>query len=60
MSENRELKLELINQLSFLLGLKEKVWQYHPNNPNAKSVVDEYTQLQIDIEAVEKALKDVD
>ena len=60
MSENRELKLELINQLSFLLGLQEKVWQYHPNNPNAINVVVEYTQLQIDIEAVEKALKDVD
>ena len=57
MSENRELKVELINQLSFLLGLQEKVWQYHPNNPNAKNVVDEYTQLQTEIEKVEGKLK---
>ena len=60
MAKNRELKVELINELSFLLGLQEKAWKYHPNNPNATSIVDEYAQLQIDIEAVEKALKDVD
>ena len=60
MAKNRDLKVELINELAFLIGLQNKVWDYHPNNPNAKSVVDEYAQLQIDIEAVEKALKDVD
>lgn len=57
MSENKELKVELINQLSFLLELQEKVWKYHPNNPNAKSVVDEYTQLQTEIKEVEEKLK---
>ena len=60
MAKNRDLKVELINELSFLIGLQEKAWKYHPNNPNATSIVDEYAQLQIDIEAVEKALKDVD
>ena len=60
MAKNRELQVELINELAFLIGLQEKVWKYHPNNPNATSIVDEYAQLQIDIEAVEKALKDVD
>jgi hypothetical protein len=28
-----------------------------PNNPNAKNVVDEYTQLQTEIEEVEGKLK---
>ena len=60
MAKNRDLKVELINELAFLIGLQEKAWKYHPNNPNAASIVDEYAQLQIDIEAVEKALKDVD
>ena len=57
---NKDLKVELINELSFLLGLQQKVWQYHPNNPNAKNVVDEYAQLQIDIEAIEEQLEKID
>lgn len=57
---NRDLKLELVNELAFLVGLQQKVWAYHPNNPDAKSIIDEYAQLQIDIEAVEKALKELD
>ena len=57
---NKDLKLELVNELVFLIGLQDKVWAYHPNNPNAKSVVDEYAQLQIDIEAIEKSLKELD
>ncbi len=57
---NKELKLELINELAFLVGLQQKVWAYHPNNPDAKSIVDEYAQLQIDIDAIEKQLQKVD
>ncbi len=53
---NKDLKLELINELAFLLELQHKAWAYHPNNPDAKSIVDEYAQLQIDIEAIEKQL----
>ena len=60
MSKNRDLKLELVNELAFLIGFQEKVWDYHPNNPDAKSVVDEYAQLQIDIEAIEKQLSKID
>jgi len=57
---NKDLKLELINELAFLLDLQHKAWAYHPNNPDAKSIVDEYAQLQIDIEAIEKQLKKTD
>tara|TARA_R110000744_G_scaffold117314_1_gene219274 strand:+ start:190 stop:372 length:183 start_codon:yes stop_codon:yes gene_type:complete len=60
MGKNRELKVELINELSFLMGLQGKVWKYHPNNPNAESIVDQYAQLQIDIEVIEEQLKKVD
>ena len=51
-----EEKIELLNQLIFLTGLREKVWMYHPNNPNASSIVDEYAQLQMEIEEVDGKL----
>lgn len=57
---NRDLKIELINELAFLLELQGKAWTYHPNNPNAKSIVDEYAQLQIDIETIEEQIKKID
>ena len=57
---NKDLKLELINELAFLLELQSKAWAYHPNNPDGKSIVDEYAQLQIDIEAIEKQLAKTD
>jgi|TARA_R110000751_G_C13565270_1_gene457965 hypothetical protein len=60
MAKNRDLKVELINELAFLIGLQEKAWKYHPNNPNATSIVDEYAQLQMDIEVIEKQLEEVD
>ena len=60
MAKNRELKVELINELSFLMGLQEKVWKYHPNNPKAHSIVDEFAQLQMDIDDIEKQLSKID
>ena len=60
MAKNRELQVELINELSFLMQLQEKVWKYHPNNPNTSSIVDEYAKLQIDIDAIEKQLSKID
>ena len=57
---NKDLKIELVNELGFLLGLQEKVWTYHPNNPEAKSIVDEYAQLQSEIEAIEEQLAKID
>jgi hypothetical protein len=57
---NKDLKIELVNELGFLLGLQEKVWTYHPNNPDAKSIVDEYAQLQSEIEAIEEQLAKID
>jgi hypothetical protein len=49
-------KVELLNQLIFLIGLQEKVWMYHPNNPNASNIVDEYAQLQMKIEEIDEKL----
>jgi len=60
MSKNKDERIELVNELAFLIGLQEKVWVYHPNNPNGKSVVDEYAQLQIEIDKVEEKLQKID
>ena len=57
---DKDLKVELVNELGFLLGLQEKIWDYHPNNPDAKSIVDEYAQLQSEIEAIEEQLAKID
>ena len=51
-----ELKNELVSELAFLSGLKDKVWKYHPNNPDKVSVVDEYAQLQMEMEEIEERL----
>ena len=58
--ENSDLKVELINELAFLSGLKDRVWKYHPNNPDKTSVVDEYAQLQMEIEDIEDQLNEID
>jgi hypothetical protein len=51
-----ELKNELVSELAFLSELKDKVWKYHPNNPDRVSVVDEYAQLQMEMEEIEERL----
>tara|TARA_R110002153_G_scaffold41190_4_gene117570 strand:+ start:443 stop:625 length:183 start_codon:yes stop_codon:yes gene_type:complete len=56
MSKNRDLKVELVNELSFLVGIQEKVWQYHPSNPEQTNVEEVYSQLELEIAAVEKQL----
>lgn len=49
---SQSLKAELVNELSFLIGLQEKLWRYHPNNPDSKNIKDEYIKLQIEIEEI--------
>ena len=56
----KEIKEELVNELVFLNKLQERAWQYHPNNPNRVSIVDEYAQLQKDIDVVEEKLDQLD
>jgi hypothetical protein len=51
-------KVDLLNQLVFLVELQSKVWRYHPDNPNAINVKEEYTSLQKEIDSLEKELSD--
>jgi len=58
--ENKDLKVELINELSFLLEIRERVWRYHPDNPKPNSAVEEYDQVQKEIKSINKALEEID
>jgi len=58
--EKEDLKVELINELSFLLEIRERVWRYHPDNPKPNSAVEEYDQVQKEIKSINKALEEID
>ena len=42
-------KVELVNQLVLLINIQEKVWTYHPDNPNQIDIKEEYSRLQEEI-----------
>ena len=47
--EKMEDKVELVNQLVLLINIQEKVWTYHPDNPNQIDIKEEYSRLQEEI-----------
>ncbi len=49
-------KVELVNQLVMLINIQEKVWTYHPDNPNGVDVKEEYSRLQQEIEEITSRL----
>ena len=52
-------KAELINDLLATSTVMEELWNYHPENPNKKDVIEEYQtllQIQKDIEEELKEL----
>ena len=54
----RSTRIEKLNDLAFLVGLQGRVWKYHPDNPKAVDVKEEYTSLQKEIDEIEKELSD--
>ena len=51
--ELEEVRAELINDLVATATVMEELWNYHPDNPNKKDVVQEYDVLK-------KIQKDID
>ena len=47
---------ELISLLSIIVGEKDKVYRYHPDNPKGISVVDEYNSLVQDIKTISELI----
>ncbi|MCP5063732.1 MAG: hypothetical protein GY936_14890 [Ignavibacteriae bacterium] len=54
----RSTRIEKLNDLAFLVELQGKVWKYHPDNPKAVNVKEEYISLQKEIDEIEKELSD--
>jgi len=49
-----EQKANLVNDLIAVSTVMDEIWNYHPDNPNKKDVVEEYKTLEkikVDIES---------
>jgi hypothetical protein len=57
LKENRE--TELINELIFLKEVKDRMWRYHPSNPNMVDVENEMESLQFEITKCELKLENI-
>ena len=44
------MRLNLINKLSFLVTVKDELWNYHPDNTERLDVVKEYQNVTEEIE----------
>lgn len=53
-------KAELINDLVATSTVMEELWNYHPENPNKKDVIEEYQTLLKIQKDIEKELKELE
>jgi|TARA_B110000977_G_C10950095_1_gene444300 hypothetical protein len=53
---NRDLKIELVNELAFLINIQEKIWQYHPDNKDQVDVIKEYSRIEEEIKVITNQL----
>lgn len=50
------MRLDLINKLSFLVTVKDELWNYHPDNSERIDVVDEFSKLTQEIEDIKEQI----
>ena len=50
-------KVDLINRLMEIEERIEELWEFHPDNPNAIDIVDEFNKLQRDASGIEDYLQ---
>ena len=50
-------KIDLINRLMEIEERIEDLWEFHPDNPDAIDVVDEFNKLQRDASGIEDYLQ---
>ena len=58
--ELEEVKAELINDLVATATVMEELWNYHPDNPNKKDVVQEYDVLKKIQKDIEQEIAELD
>ena len=55
-----EQKAELINDLIATSTILDELWNYHPDNPDKKDVVEEFKILEQIKEGIEKEIAELD
>ena len=55
-----EVRAELINDLVATATVMEELWNYHPDNPNKKDVVQEYDVLKKIQKDIEQEIAELD
>ena len=55
-----EQKIELINDLIVTSTVLDELWNYHPNNPDRKDVVNEYETLKKIQSDIEKEIAELE
>ena len=55
-----EQKAALLDDLMATVTVMEEVWNYHPDNPNKKDIIQEYKLLERIKSDIEKELADLD
>ena len=50
-------KVDLINRLMEIEDRIEELWEFHPDNPDAIDVVDQFNKLQRDASGIEDYLQ---
>lgn len=58
--ELEEVRAELINDLVATATVMEELWNYHPDNPNKKDVVQEYDVLKKIQKDIEQEIAELD
>jgi len=58
--ELEEVRAELINDLVATATVMEELWNYHPDNPDKKDVVEEYKVLVKIQKDIEKEIAELD
>jgi hypothetical protein len=53
-------KAALLDDLMATVTVMEELWNYHPNNPNKRDIIDEYKVLERIKSDIEKELEELE
>jgi hypothetical protein len=59
-NELEELKTKCINQILYLTQLKDRIWKYHPENPNFINPITQYNSIRESIKLINKEIEGID
>tara|TARA_Y100000361_G_C10925298_1_gene221054 strand:- start:100 stop:303 length:204 start_codon:yes stop_codon:yes gene_type:complete len=57
---DKDPKVEAINDLAAIVTIMEDYWRFHPANPKQENVVEEYAKLEAIQKKIEEDIKNFD